>query len=118
MSHRYTYVTTLSWGGDEPTAELEVECSYEVAWGTPETGRGYLADPYKYDPGSASAVEAIKIISVDGKPWPVDLSYGYQTEAQDHDMLVEKLADEEDAMIARASEEENRSRPGSWSDWR
>ena len=102
MTKRYTYATTLSWGGDTPTAELEVECTYSVDWGTPETGRGYLADPAGYDPGSPTVVECIKIVSVDGKPWPVDLSYGYQTEAQDHEMLVDKLQDHEDDMIEAA----------------
>ena len=38
---RYRYATCLSWGGDEPTAELEVEVSYTVAWGRPETPPAY-----------------------------------------------------------------------------
>ena len=107
MSKRYTYATTLSWGGDEPTAELEVECSYEVAWGTPETGAGYLADPYRYDPGSGDAVECIKIVSVDGKPWPTEVFGGYQTIAQDHETLVDKLeSDCWDDMIGAAREKD------------
>lgn len=106
MTKRYEYVCTLSWGGDTPTAELEVVSTYEVAWGAPETGRGYMADPYLYDPGSPSEVECIKIVSVDGKPWPVDLSYGFQTTAQDEAMLVDKLEDEHaEAMIESAREE-------------
>ena len=102
---RYTYATTLSWGGDTPTAELEVECSYTVAWGSPERGR--FGRPEDYDPGAGDVVEDIKILTVDGRPWPVDLSYGFQTPAQDHDMLVDKLeGDHEADMIAEAVEAE------------
>lgn len=90
----YTYATTLVWGGDEPTAELEVTCSYSVAWGSPECGRGYMADPALYDPGSPDVLKDIKILTVEGKPWPVDIPYGYQIDAQLHEMLVEKLESE------------------------
>jgi len=101
----YRYACTLSWGGDEPTAEIEVECSYSVAWGSPESGR--FGPPEDYDPGAGDVVEDIKILTVGGKPWPVDLSWGFQTEAQDHAMLVDKLESEcGDFMLAGASEEE------------
>lgn len=101
----YRYACTLSWGGDEPTAELEVECSYSVAWGSSESGR--LGPPEDYDPGSGDVVEDIKILSVDGRPWPVDISYGFQTDAQSHEMLVEKLeSDHETAMLQEAIEAE------------
>lgn len=101
---RYTYATTLSWGGDTPTAELEVECTFAVEWGEPAQLSG---PPERCHDGSPSYVEDIKIISVDGKPWPVDLSYGYQTEAQDHDMLVDKLVfDHEEYMIEAVLEKE------------
>lgn len=105
-ARRYTYAASLSWGGDEPTAELEVEVSYTVAWGSPETGR--FGPPEGYDPGAADVVEDVRVIAVDGRPWPVDLSYGFQTPAQDHETLVEKLLSEREAdMIAEASEEED-----------
>jgi hypothetical protein len=92
-------------GGDEPTAELEVECSYEVAWGSPESG--WSGPPEDYDPGAGDVVEAVKILTVGGKPWPVDLSYGFQTPAQDHAMLVDKLErDHQTAMIIEAAEDE------------
>ena len=58
MSKRYTYATTLNWGGDTPTAEIEVEVSYTVAWGSAETGR--FGPPENYDPGSADLVEDIR----------------------------------------------------------
>lgn len=89
MTKTYTFTTTLSWGGDTPTAELEIECSYSVVWGSPETGR--FGPPEDYDPGAPDLIEDIKILSVDGAPWPVDLSYGFQTAAQDHQMLVATL---------------------------
>ena len=101
----YRYACTLTWGGDEPTAEMEVECSYSVAWGSPESGR--FGPPEDYDPGAGDVVEDIKILTVGGKPWPVSISYGYQTEAQDHAMLADKLLDEHEAnMIVSAIEEE------------
>ena len=94
---RYTYAATLSWGGDTPTAELEVECSYGVSWGAPARGPSYASGG---DPADPDEVEDITILTVDGKPWPVDLSYGFQTEAEDADMLVEKfLSDHEDLML-------------------
>ena len=102
---RYFYSTTLSFGGDEPTAELELSVSYSVAWGSPESGR--YGPPEDYDPGAGDVVEDIKILTVGGKPWPVSISYGYQTEAQDHEMLVDRLeSDHEADMIAAAVEEE------------
>ena len=105
MTGPYKYACTLTWGGDEPTAELEVECSYSVAWGSPESGR--FGPPEDYDPGAGDVVEDIKILTVGGKPWPVSISYGYQTEAQDHEMLVDRLeSDHESDMIAAAVEEE------------
>ena len=101
----YRYACTLTWGGDTPTAELEVECSYSVAWGSPESGR--FGPPEDYDPGAGDVVEDIKILTVGGKPWPVDLSYGLQTPAQHHEMLVDKLESEhEEAMITEAVEAE------------
>ena len=102
---RYFYSTTLSFGGDEPTAELELSVSYSVAWGSPESGR--YGPPEDYDPGAGDVVEDIKILTVGGKPWPVSISYGYQAEAQDHAMLADKLLDEHEAnMIVSAIEEE------------
>lgn len=100
MSRQYIYACTLSFGGDEPTAELEVQCSFSVAWGQPESGR--FGKPEDYDCGAPDMVEDIKILSVDGKPWPVDLSYGFMSDADTHEMLVEALEAHEDEMIAVA----------------
>ncbi len=104
MATPYHYACTLSWGGDEPTAELEVECSYNVAWGSPESGR--FGPPEDYDPGAGDVVEDIKILTVDGKPWPHDISYGFMSDADSEAMLVERLEDHEEDMIANAVEEE------------
>lgn len=104
----YRYACTLSYGGDEPTAELEVECSFTVAWGSPESGR--FGAPEDYDPGAGDVVEDIKILTVDGKPWPVDISYGFQTEKQDHETLVDKLESDHEPDMLRAAIEEEASR--------
>lgn len=70
MPTRYTHSTCLAFGTDgEPDyCELDVTVSYAVAWGSPETGAGYMADPYKYDPGSPDEVEDIRLELVDGRP--------------------------------------------------
>ena len=99
---RHSYSTTLSWGGDEPTAEIEVEVSFTVAWGSSGTPTPYYGPPENYDPGSPDTVEDVRILKVNGKPWPVDLSYGFQTPAQDHEMIVDKLDSLHDDMIESA----------------
>lgn len=70
MGGRYTYTTCLSFGtdGEAGYCEIDVTVSFSVAWGAPETGRGYMADPYSYDPGSPDAVEDIRVESIDGNP--------------------------------------------------
>ena len=100
---RYTYATTLTWGGDEPTAELEVVVSFTVAWGAEPSGM--FGPPENYDPGSADEIEDIRVVSVDGKPWPVDLSFGFQSPEQDHEMIVDRLDDHYEEMIRSAIEE-------------
>lgn len=67
---RYTYSTCLSFGtdGEADYCEMDVTVSFTVAWGSPETGAGYMADPYNYDPGSPDVVEDIKVESIDGNP--------------------------------------------------
>ena len=66
MANRYTYATCLGWGGDEPTAEIDVVVSYAVAWGSPETGR--FGAPEDYDPGSPDVVEDLRVEKIDGRP--------------------------------------------------
>jgi hypothetical protein len=104
MTQRYTYTTTLSWGGYTPTAELEVEVSYSVAWGSAGTGSPYYGPPENYDPGSPDEIEDVSIITINGKPGPWDLSYGWLTSEQDVAMVLDKLEGDHDEMIANASE--------------
>jgi hypothetical protein len=105
-SRIYSYACTLAWGGDEPTAEIEVECSYSVAWGSPESGR--FGPPEDYDPGAGDMVEDVKILTVDGKPWPVDLTYGFLGEMSTYGMLADKLLDaHEEEMLLEAVEVES-----------
>jgi hypothetical protein len=105
MSKRHTFTATLAWGGDIQTGEAEVECSYTVSWGAPARGPSYACGGTPADP---SDIEDVRILTVDGKPWPVDLTGGnYMTYAQQHDMLEEKLVDEcWDEMIENAIEHE------------
>lgn len=64
---RYTFAATLALTDDGP--ELEVTVSYEVAWGSPESGR--FGPPEHYDPGSGDVVEAIHVETVESleRPW-------------------------------------------------
>lgn len=105
MTRRYRYATTLTWGGDTPTAEVEVEVSFTVAWGTPE--RGNYGPVESYDPGSPSEVEDVRLEKVEGKSRPWGMYSGYianeddefQTEvvemleAHHADMILEAVAE-------------------------
>lgn len=104
---RYTYTTTLNWGGDTPTAEIEVTVSYTMAWGSPETGRYGL--PEHYDPGSASEVEDITLDLVEGNPRPWDRGYGWLPDDDFALDCVEKIEGSDrhlEDMINEASEVE------------
>lgn len=108
---RYTYTTTLNWGGDTPTAEIEVEVSYTVAWGSPETGR--YGPPEHYDPGCGDMVEDIRLEKVEGKTRPWDMGYGYLPDADFAADCIEKIEGDRhhhEAMIAEASEQEAAAR--------
>lgn len=105
-ARRYTYACTLTWGGDVPTAEVEVEVSYTVAWGSAESGR--FGPPERYDPGSASEVEDIKLLTVSGKPRPWDMGFGFITDNEFEEMVVERLEGSQrdlDCMLEHAGEE-------------
>ena len=67
---RYRHATCISFGtdGEADYAEFDVEVSFTVAWGSPETGAGYMADPYAYDPGSPDEVEDLRVELIDGQP--------------------------------------------------
>lgn len=94
MSQTYRYTTTLEGpSGDD----AEVAVTYSVAWGSPEVGRGYMADPEKYDPGSPDAVEDVRVVSVDGAEptWVQDRWFRLSIEACYEDMITK--AHESDA---------------------
>jgi len=110
MARRYYYATTLSWGGDVPTAEVEVEVSYTVAWGSPATG--HFGPPEHYDPGCGSEVEDIRLETVDGKPRPWGMYSGYVANEDDEFATdcIEKIEASEhhlEAMINEAAEVED-----------
>ena len=100
-----TYAATLAWGADVQTGEAEVECTYTVTWGAPAQGPSYSSGGQPADPDEIE----VTITAVDGTPWAqVDpWSYGGRTLAEAHDLLAEKLVDENwDGMIAEALDEE------------
>lgn len=108
---RYTYATTLSWGGDTPTAEVEVEVSFTVAWGSPETGR--FGRPELYDPGSPDEVEDIRLELVEGRPRPWGMYSGYVANEDDEfeQEVISMLDDHHADMIAEAVAAEDARRP-------
>ena len=106
MSRTYHYETTLSWGGDEPTAEVDIKVSFTVAWGSSETGR--FGPPENYDPGSADEIENIKLLTVDNRAGPWDMGYGFLSDDEFAEMVVEMLeADHADRMLHEATEEDD-----------
>lgn len=88
MGRRYTYATTLSWGGDIPTAEVEVEVSYVVRWGAPEQGPSYASGGQPADPDE---LDDIRLEKVEGKPRPWGMGYGYITDDDFATDCVEKI---------------------------
>lgn len=57
---RHTYTTSLSFGGDEPTAEFEdVICTFNV---DPPSGDGWN------EPRDPGGVVDIAVVSIDGRP--------------------------------------------------
>lgn len=98
-TRRYTYATTLAYStGDVPEAdEVEVEVSFTVAWGSPETGN--YGPPEDFDPGAPDEVEDLKLLSVDGVGGPFD----QEVEAA---ILQQIAINHAEAMIAEARESE------------
>lgn len=100
MTRRYRYAMCLNWGGDEPTAELDVEVEYEVAWGAPESGR--FGPPENYDPGAGDVVEGIKVLTINGRPGPWEPMD--PTETAEQTVIAKLEMDHEEAMIQEATE--------------
>lgn len=100
MSRRYTYSTCLNWGGDVPTAEIEVTISFTVSPGSPESGR--FGPPELYDPGSPAEVNDIRVESIDGRS--VEQSPGLLVPILEK---LEDLHDElHDELLAEAAEQD------------
>lgn len=92
-----------------PTAEVDVEVSFTVAWGSPETGN--YGPPENYDPGSASEIEDLRLEKVEGKARPWGMYHGYIANEDDEFAadVIEKLEGSErhiEAMLNEASEVE------------
>ena len=96
---RYTYQTGVSFGGDTPTAEFDVELAFSFIRGRPET-------PAAYDHGGLPAdpdlVEDIEVVKVDGKPRPWDLCGVSDDELADH--ILDHLGDIEPDLLSHAIE--------------
>lgn len=101
MATQYTYATTLTYstGAVPEVDEVEVEVTFTVAWGSPETGAGYMADPYKYDPGSPDEIEDLTLRSIDGIGGPFD--------QHDEAAILQKITqNHHDRMLEEASQME------------
>lgn len=68
---RYTYATTLAYStGDVPEVdEVEVEVSYTVTWGAPETPPAYDHGGLPADPDE---INDLTLITIDGVGGPFD----------------------------------------------
>lgn len=109
---RHTYTTTLSWGGDTPTAEVEVTVSYAVIWGRPETPPAYAHGGLPAEP---TEIDDIRLELVEGKPRPWGMYYGYIANEDDEFATdcIEKIESSDwrlEAMILEAAEREESRR--------
>jgi hypothetical protein len=105
MSRRYTYATTLSWGGDVTTAEVEVEVSYAVTWGAPARGPSYASGGQPADPDE---IDDIRLEKVEGKPRPWGMGYGFISDDDFADECVQMIEGSERLMadlLTHAAEE-------------
>lgn len=96
MTRRFTYQTTLAFStGDVPEAdEVEIEVSFTVAWGSPETPPTYSHGGLPADPDE---VNDITLLSVDGVGGPFD--------QHDEAAILQTLAmNHTEAMLNEASE--------------
>lgn len=100
---RYTYETGISFGGDTPTAEFEVEVSFKMVWGRPETPPSYSHGGLPADPDE---LDNVRVEKVDGKPRPWDLCGVSDDDLQD---AILAQIDEADLHTAALEEEAARS---------
>lgn len=101
MPRRYAYETTLSFGGDVPTAELEVSFSYMVHPGRPEQGPSYS---HGGSPAEPAEIDDIRVERVDGRARPWN-TYQLGDDAL-ADMLLAELDDDDHyaAMLEESAE--------------
>jgi hypothetical protein len=104
MSRRFSYTTTLEWGGDTPSAEIEVTVSYLVTWGAPEQGPSYASGGQPADPDE---IDDIRLERVEGKARPWGMGYGYITDDEFAADCVEMIGGSEhhlESMLIEAAE--------------
>ena len=106
MAKTFTY-TTLALSAHEEDDGIEVEVTFTVAWGSPESGR--FGPPEDYDPGCGDEVENITVIKVGGltEGYGKAFAMGYQSDAQIAADIVEELQSDrhQEAMIELAIDE-------------
>lgn len=99
MARRYHYTASFSIGGDIPTWEGEVEFSYTVTWGAPETPPAYSHGGLPADPDE---IDDIRVEKVDGltSGWAY-----FQSDASFAEDMIERLTDDDySAMLTEAYE--------------
>lgn len=72
MARRFTQIVNLAHVRPLMEGDLEVTVVYDFTPGTPEVGRGYMADPTRYDPGSDPEFVIVSITDLTGQPVIVD----------------------------------------------
>lgn len=111
---RYTYTTNLEVGGPDGGPEYEVEVSYTVIPGEPETGPSYACGG---TPASEAYLDDLRLEKVDGKPRPWGMYDGWISNEDDEfeTVIVEMLEGSDhhvsEMMIeAAAAEQDHRDR--------
>ena len=102
---RYTYVTCVSFGGDTPTAEFEVEVSFVMHWGRPETPPSYAHGGLPADPDE---IDDVRLEKVDGQPRPWDRFDGRMSDDDLQDLILAEI-DEADLHTAALEQEAEHS---------
>lgn len=103
----YRYTTTVAFppNSDEDGPEFDVEVTYTVARGTPESGR--TGPPENYDPGSPDEIEDFKLVKCDGKERPWNAGYGFISDEDWEERVREKIDDDDLLRNANETDEAN-----------
>lgn len=102
---RYTYTTTLEVGDADGGPEYEVEVTYTVTPGEPETGPTYACGG---TPANGAVVDDIRLEKVDGKPRPWGMYDGWIANEDDEfetvivGMLEDNSSHSEEMLIEAA----------------